>query len=88
MERQFLNASWPMLVIPSGVTCIEDYAFSDCTSLKTLTFEGTPTTIGSNVFKGCTKLTTINVPWAEGTVANAPWGATNATINYNYTGEA
>jgi hypothetical protein len=27
------------------------------------------------------------VPWAEGAVANAPWGATNATINYNYTGE-
>ena len=23
----------------------------------------------------------------EGAVASAPWGATNATINYNYTGE-
>ena len=38
-------------------------------------------------FKNCTALTTINVPWSEGEVASAPWGATNATINYNYTGE-
>lgn len=29
---------------------------------------------------------TRGVPWAEGAVTNAPWGATNATINYNYTG--
>jgi hypothetical protein len=38
-------------------------------------------------FSGCANITTINVPWAEGAVENAPWGATNATINYNYTGE-
>ena len=52
-----------------------------------MTFEGTPTSIASSAFSNCVKLTTINVPWAEGAVANAPWGATNATINYNYTGE-
>jgi len=49
-----------------------------------LTFEGTPSFIASNAFSNCTKLRTINVPWAEGKVANAPWGATKATINYNY----
>ena len=38
------------------------------------------------MFQGCTNLKTINVPWVSGAVANAPWGATNATINYNYTG--
>jgi hypothetical protein len=32
----------------------------------------------------CNNLTIINVPWSSGTVANAPWGAYNATINYNY----
>jgi hypothetical protein len=41
----------------------------------------------SSAFSGCTSLTTINAPWAEGAVSGAPWGATNATINYNYTGE-
>ena len=73
--------------LPDGLTSIGGYAFQRCTGLTTITFEGTPTgTINSNAFKNCTNLTTINVPWAEGAVANAPWGATNATINYNYTG--
>ena len=72
--------------LPSGLTSIGNYTFRNCKSLASLTFEGTPTSIGTYAFSGCTNLTTINVPWAEGAVANAPWGATNATINYNYTG--
>lgn len=68
-----------------GYTKIRDYAFYNCSALESITFEGTPTTINGNAFTGCTNLLTINVPWAEGAVANAPWGATNATINYNYT---
>ena len=72
--------------LPSGVTSIGDNAFDECTNLTSITFEGTPATISSTAFKNCTNLTTINVPWAEGAVANAPWGASNATINYNYTG--
>lgn len=72
--------------IPSGVTSIDTQAFYNCTGLTSITFKGKPSTIKSNAFYGCTNLKTINVPWAEGAVANAPWGATNATINYNYTG--
>lgn len=71
--------------LPAGIVNIGDYAFTVCVGLFSITFEGTPTTIASSAFKGCTNLTTINVPWAEGAVADAPWGATNATINYNYT---
>ena len=71
--------------LPDGLTSISNSAFKDCTSLTSITFTGKPTTISSSAFEGCTNLTTINVPWAEGEVANAPWGATNATINYNYT---
>ena len=70
--------------LPEGVTSIGNGAFYSCTKLTSLTFKGTPTFIASNAFNRCTNLTTINVPWAEGAVANAPWGATNATINYNY----
>ena len=44
-------------------------------------------TVSNNAFIQCNKLTDIYCPWAEGEVANAPWGATNATIHYNYTGE-
>ena len=72
--------------LPSGLTSIGKHAFQGCTGLTSITFTGTPTSIDSGAFSGCSNLTTINVPWAEGAVANAPWGATNATINYNYTG--
>lgn len=71
--------------IPAGVMSIKIGAFSGCSSLRIITFQGT-TELGNNVFSSCPNLSTINVPWAEGAVSGAPWGATNATINYNYTG--
>ena len=71
--------------LPEGLTSIGNGAFVGCTSLTSITFKGTPTTIAANAFNSCTNLTDIKVPWAEGAVANAPWGATNATITYNYT---
>ncbi|MCI5678722.1 MAG: leucine-rich repeat domain-containing protein [Bacteroidales bacterium] len=87
-ELAFYNCtSLALTTLPEGLTSIIERAFYNCTSLEKLTFKGTPTTIRIDAFKGCTNLTTINVPWAEGAVANAPWGATNAVINYNYTGE-
>ena len=79
-------ANLALTSLPSSLTSIENYAFYYCFGLSTLTFKGTPSSISSSAFSGCSNLTTINVPWAEGAVAKAPWGATNATINYNYTG--
>ena len=72
--------------LPSGITRIGNNAFSGCTMLASITFHGKPNSISSGAFKECTNLKTINVPWASGEVANAPWGATNATIKYNYKG--
>lgn len=73
-------------VIPDHITTIQESAFYDST-VKKVTFKGTPRNIANSVFFNCFKLTTINVPWAEGAVAGIPFGAPNATINYNYTGE-
>ena len=73
------------IVLPASIQSIGYRAFNYCIKLKTVTFRGTPETIRSNAFDSYPQ--TINVPWAEGEVAKAPWGATNATINYNYTGE-
>ena len=73
--------------LPSGLTSIGSSAFQGFTGLTSLTFKGTPNKIVSTAFNNCTNLTEIKVPWAEGAVANAPWGATNATITYNYTGD-
>lgn len=72
-------------VIPNSVRTIEDYAFYYCSNLNTVTFKTRLSALPSTVFVGCSSLTTINVPWSEGAVIDAPWGATNATINYNYT---
>lgn len=72
--------------LPAGVMRIASSAFTNCSSLRSVTFAGTPTSLAGYTFGGCSVLTTINVPWAEGAVSGAPWGATKATINYNYTG--
>lgn len=74
------------LTFPSSLNSLYNFCFAACTGLTTVTFNGTPTgTINTYAFNGCTNLTDIYVPWAEGVVANAPWGATNATIHYNST---
>lgn len=53
-------------------------------SPNTITFKGTPIEISETAFSSVkTFLYNINVPWDEGEVDGAPWGATNATINYN-----
>lgn len=70
--------------LPSKLNTISTRAFHN-SSLTEITFKSTPQSIDSYAFTN-SGLTTINVPWAEGAVANAPWGATNATINYNYEG--
>lgn len=75
------------ITIPSCAYKIEKGAFYNCAALDEVTFTSKPGgAIHSYAFDGCSSLATINVPWAEGEVANAPWGANNATINYNYTG--
>lgn len=78
------------IVIPATCQTIGRYAFYDCSSLTEITFLGTPGKQGilGDAFSMCTNLRTINVPWAKDD-ANAPtwapWGATNATVNYGYT---
>ena len=74
--------------IPDSVIRINSYAFAYCTNLNSVIFKIKPSyTMYKNTFQGCTNLTDIKVPWSEGAVPNAPWGATNATITYNYVGE-
>ena len=71
--------------LPPGITNIGFGVFANCTGLISITFEGNPKTTHSSAFNGCSNLTTIYVPWSQGQVANAPWGASNATIVYDYT---
>lgn len=48
-----------------------------------ITPETAPTSIGT--FMSGSGVTDVYVSWGEDEVSGAPWGATNATIHYNYT---
>lgn len=75
------------MVLPSTLTDLGGYVFYKCSNLTEVTFKSKPKMMYSTVFYNCTQTgLVINVPWASGEVSGAPWGATNATINYNYTG--
>lgn len=51
------------VTIPDSYTYIGDYAFYDCDSLQTVTFEGTNISeIGIGAFEGCSVLATVNIP--------------------------
>ena len=77
------------VTLPGTVNAVRAMAFSGCTGLATVTFtQGDKTiptgTMASDMFSGCTALTDIYVYWAEGKVANAPWGApTGCKIHYS-----
>lgn len=77
------------IVFNPDLISIESQAF-DTSGIKSVKFQnsvdGLPT-IANNAFNRCRELTDIYCPWAEDAVANAPWGATNATIHYNYNAE-
>lgn len=82
-ERAFdlcLNLS--TIVIPEGVQSIYDRAFHGCTSLTCVRFPSTITTISSNALDA-SNVAHVYVPWSEGIIANAPWGATGAVVHYN-----
>ena len=85
IEAFYFCESLTSIVFPKTLTYLGYRAFKSCYGLVTVTFQAKPQLLSSDVFDGCRNLTTINVPWAEGEVDYAPWGATNATINYNYT---
>ncbi|MBR4880373.1 MAG: leucine-rich repeat domain-containing protein, partial [Clostridia bacterium] len=50
------------LVIPSSVKNINNYAFYNCSSLKTVNFGTSVKTIGSYAFYGCTGLGELTIP--------------------------
>lgn len=70
------------------IKTIEAEAFYNASKLSYIHFNPTNElpTIASDAFSGCTNVSFIDVPWDEGEVPGAPWGATNATVNYRYGG--
>ena len=50
------------VVIPDSVTEITDYAFSNCSNLKSITIPNGVTSIGSKAFMNCVSLKRISIP--------------------------
>lgn len=71
------------ITIPNSVTEIGSYAFDDCDKLTSVRIGNGITSIYSNSFGTNSQLTDIYIDKPEGSIANAPWGATNATIHWN-----
>lgn len=82
--KSLLDRTATEIMFPSGLTSIGANAFSNCTNLTHVTIPSSIVSIEENAFSGCENLTIINIYRSEGEIHGAPWGATNATINYNY----
>lgn len=82
-KNLFYESGLESIILPASITSLGE-TFHYARNLKNVTFKGTPSSISSSAFEGCDNLILINVPWAEGEVTGAPWGAANATIVYNY----
>lgn len=74
------------VVVEDGITSIGTATFGGIPELIDVVIPSSVTSIGDNAFVQCPDLTTINCGFAEGAVSGAPWGASGATINYNYAG--
>ena len=75
------------ITFTEGVTAIKRYAFygSITNAEAVVTILASAPTIGENAFNGMVAGSEIRCAFAEGAVSGAPWGATNATITYDYT---
>ena len=67
--------------LPDSLKTIGAGAFAD-SGLTYIKIPEGVTNIDEIAFKNCPNLTVIDVEFSEDDVTGAPWGATNATINY------
>ena len=75
------------IIFPETIqTFVANTINTPMSALTSICILGVPTTMPATTFNSnITSITDIYVPWAEGEVDNAPWGATNATVHYNTT---
>lgn len=73
----FLNTT---LSLPSGITKIGSEAFNG-TNIEVINIDKNVETIVTTAFR-FSKINTINMNKSENSISGAPWGATNATVNW------
>ena len=68
------------LVIPDGTTAINNFAFSGCTGLTSVTIPNSVTSIGDEAFSGCTGLTSLTIPESVTSIGSGAFqGCTDLT---------
>ena len=71
------------LIIPEDVTEIGNYAFSDCTSLISVTIGNGVTLIGDVAFKNCNSLATITIPGSVTEIGNSAFSGCTGELIIN-----
>ena len=75
--------------IPSGVKIIDEYAFSNCTKLESISFPASLTTLKFAAFEYCSNLTSVVIPKTVTSIPNCAFdnctSLTSVTIPVNVT---
>lgn len=73
------------ITFPANLKKIGSHSFANNPHLRKVVFKGTVDELNSEVFadSGIEEPWEMYVPWSEGDVKGAPWGAKNCTIIYN-----
>lgn len=61
-QNSFYGTGLTSFVMPSKMTALPNYMFSDCEQFKEITWAPGITTIGNYAFRNCTSLTQIDIP--------------------------
>ena len=83
----FYQSHAQKIILNEGLKTIDANGFFDEIFLTEITIPSTVESIGTNAFarenyNSITSIKTININKKEGSITGAPWGATNATINW------
>ena len=61
-QSRWAAAKIKSVVIESGVTSIDNYAFSNCSGLSSVEIPDSVTSIGDGAFQGCSSLASVEIP--------------------------
>lgn len=82
LDGAFANCSIMNIQLPFTLTDIGDRAFYGYNGMGSIDIPPSVTTIGIDAFAGGKGIQTIDVYKPANSIAGAPWGATNATVNW------
>ncbi len=72
------------VVLPAGVTTLENYAFENCTALESIALGNSLTSIGYRTFAGCTSLMEIDLPDTVKTIGADAFGGCTSLSQFTY----